>query len=140
MKKTVRAKSFTVAVSKPEAAAVILDSIAKGMVYSLGLVADTKNLALQEVRALLDPAYEKLAIALSEFGIDANKADLFGLEAQTFSSLGYMRVSIKHELPDYIQPYNITIVPPDGSNHAMRQIKSGNTVEAMASEISSLRL
>lgn len=86
MKKTVRAKSFTVAVSKPEAVAVILDSIAKGMVYSLGLVADTKNLALQEVRALLDPAYEKLAIALSEFGIDANKADLFGLEAQTFNA------------------------------------------------------
>lgn len=136
MKKILRAKSLTVTVTQPAVVQIILEASTKSMAYSMSLMADTKNLALKEVREMLEPAYEKLAVALSEFSIRANKAELFDLDIQLFCSLGYMKISFKQELDEFIQPYNLTILPPDGSNLFLRNITSQNIgeVDTLVSE------
>lgn len=135
MKRILRAKSLTVTVTQPAVVQIILEASTKSMAYSMSLMADTKNLALK-VRAMLDPAYEKLAVALSEFGIRANKAELFDLDIHLLCSLGYMKISFKQELDEFIQPYNLTILPPDGSNLFLRNITSQNIgeVDTLVSE------
>jgi hypothetical protein len=123
MKVHAKAKRLRVLVTDVSAIKVLLDATSAMLVHSLG-VQYSKNVDMTELRSILAPAYEKITLALGEFGIKADVKDLFGLRVECLVSLGYMIVYVNHETESNVQPYNIHVMPGDGKNWGLRLLST----------------